>query len=183
MCLLYFASHQHCKHNHFLGHWPCDCNCPAPARHSFYIEDSSDCTTCIRGRNCTLDPEISPVKYYPPGESFEVKLNKGYGMCNVERTEKKGQKEEGGDEEMRDYASLSDVDSETSEWRQEQPKTPHKKQTQQDTPTTTPNTRAHRNLVRNQLSQLPTRVVAQTGDGFRTQAKGNGRHGGWRRRG
>jgi hypothetical protein len=181
MCILYFACHQHCLHSHFLGHWPCDCDCLAPARHSFYIEDTSDCTTCVRADRKKLDPEVVPVKYYPPGESFGVRLNKGYGMCSVERTMEKEEgrekEEDGGKEEdeEKDYASLSDVDSDTSEWRQDhsnEPETPHTQRTHQATPRTTPNTRAHRNLVQNQLNQLPTRIATQAGDVFRTQAKG-----------
>jgi hypothetical protein len=197
MCVIYFAIHQGCEHSHFLGSLNCGCDCPVHARHSFHVEDSGnedDCTVCVQVNRKQLDPEVVPVEYYPPGESFEVKLNKGYGMCAVERIAVEPEKmEEANDHQHRYHpASLSDVDSDTSEWRQDRTtaangdddvhgaETPHTTQATPRTNETTPNTRAHRNQVQNQLNLLPTRITKPPLDPFRVPAvTHNGHMGAW----
>jgi hypothetical protein len=101
MCIIYLAAHSACNHHHFLGCGNCSLNCPTDARHTFLLDDSGfECATCVFLRGAELDPDIVPVTYYPP-------------LFDVDKLPK--------EEEQKGYvpsaASLSDPDSETSEWR------------------------------------------------------------------
>jgi hypothetical protein len=200
MCVIYLAGHTGCEHKHFLGFFNCGNDCPSDTRHSFYVEHSGsedDCTVCVLENGKQLDPEVVPVEYYPPGEHFGVKLNKGYGMCSVERIVEEPERmvEKTYEHHHRQRAgSLSDVDSDTSEWRQgrttpvngnedvQEFETPHTNATpltNQATPRTnetTPKTRAHRNMVHNQLNQLPTRLAKRTLDPFAAYDAAYNRH-------
>lgn len=126
MCIVYFASHSGCTHHHILGAWNCTLNCSTASRHTFYLSDNEDaCLTCVYLRGEELDPDIHPVKYYAPlfdnhklkAELREVKReeqeNRAKGKREVEDDDN-----ERGDEVVRDYKALSDPESLTSEWRQ-----------------------------------------------------------------
>jgi hypothetical protein len=159
MCIIYFASHHGCDHHHFLGAWNCGINCPTDGRHTLHLNNNGyDCQTCVFLGSVELDPDIIPVEYYPP--LFDTdKLKEAHGK-----------EEERGDKDyVASAASLSDPDSLTSEWRYDPSTAPQHDSyltplEHETNPTVlnhtlsspvTPKTAAHRNLVQNQLNNLP----------------------------
>jgi hypothetical protein len=104
MCIIYFAVHRTCNHYHFLGCGNCSLDCTTDARHTFLLDDNGfECATCVFLRGEELDPEVAPVAYYPP-------------LFDVDKLPKKEEKQKG---YVPSAASLSDLDSETSEWRRD----------------------------------------------------------------
>jgi len=172
MCIVYFASHTNCAHHHFLGAYNCTLNCPTSTRHTFYLRGHEyDCQTCTFLQGDQIDPDIVPVSYYSP--LFDAdKL-----AAEEEEREKEAavagqasEKEQVYDEQDNNYKALSDPDSDTSEWRQDdddfdlqfesgkgQEWAAPGNRMHPPPPPSTPRTNAHRHLVREQLEKLKPR--------------------------
>ncbi|KAF1842167.1 uncharacterized protein K460DRAFT_409586 [Cucurbitaria berberidis CBS 394.84] len=164
MCIAYFADHRSCYHTHFLGAYHCtDAHCTA--QHIFYIEDSgNDCETCIAMHGKQLDPDCVPVQYDTPDEDFDIDFTKEGAFDKVVKVSRGVY--------QRSEASLSDIDSETSHWREDRTTdeeecafsnkpTLYREQNGISVPEghqatlSSPNTTGHRGLVRDQLACLP----------------------------
>jgi hypothetical protein len=115
MCIIYFATHTSCTHSHLLGAWNCGLNCPADARHTFYLDNNGfECQTCVFLRGEELDPDINPVEYYPPLFGVEgQRYGEGYNW-DAGCGEREGK-------ERAKYKCLSDPESARSEWKDETP--------------------------------------------------------------
>lgn len=173
MCIVYFASHTTCAHHHLLGAYNCTLNCPTSTRHTFYLRGHEyDCQTCTFLQGNQIDPNIVPVTYYPP--LFDAdKLAAGDAEREKEDAvvaEQESENEEKHDVEGNDYKALSDPDSETSEWRQDDESefqfesgkgqewaAPGNRMHPPPPTPSTPRTKAHRHLVREQLEKLKPR--------------------------
>jgi hypothetical protein len=174
-------SHPGSSREHFIGGYHCvHLKCPGTleAHHKFLLEeDEAECSICLAKDGVKVDPDIVPVKYYPPVEDFEIEYVGPMGYRKVEKRERGSQEQESAvqeqevkEEDIEDWRSeqdFSDVDSVTSHWRLDvaneevlkspsplkstaTPFSPH------ETPgKLTPNTSKHRELVNEQLAKLP----------------------------
>ncbi|KAF1920707.1 hypothetical protein BDU57DRAFT_534460 [Ampelomyces quisqualis] len=151
MCIVYFASHSSCTHNHLIGAWNCGLNCPTDSHNTFYLDEGGyDCSTCQFLGGEELDPDIVPVQYYPPlFDPAEDQREKEEEALYTE-----------------DHKALSDADSETGFWcaggdAYAKPKGGgHKAASENITPhKMTPRKAAHKSLVRRQLKELPKQVM------------------------
>jgi hypothetical protein len=180
MCIVFFASHTHCAHHHFLGAWNCNLNCPTSARHTFHLQGSEyDCQTYVFLQCDEIDPDVVPVEYYAP--LFDVdKLVKDAEEQVKEEMEGRSEVT-GKGHRMGDYKALSDPESLTSEWREEpDPISSTEWTALSNTAYATPEhhsapirplgdataetmsrVAAHRNLVKEQLEKL--QLVTETG--------------------
>jgi hypothetical protein len=120
MCITYFTTHEPCGHHQHLGSVNCGLHCPSDRRHTFQLDYTEiiECAECVQFGRMLLDPE---VKWQPCtqdengmriGDIAEVKEKK---QIEVEGVKKQEQEEAA--VEYKDYAALSDPDSETEEWR------------------------------------------------------------------
>ncbi|KAF2828675.1 hypothetical protein CC86DRAFT_404573 [Ophiobolus disseminans] len=124
MCIAYFNEHRACDHRHFIGVCNCTLNCPTDRRHLFCLEDSSSCADCVLLSGEELDPDIVPVVYQPC--TMDKYGNKIDPHAPEPVVEQHASTPSHVDEEVQmphhhSAASLSDPDSETSEWRYESP--------------------------------------------------------------
>ncbi|KAH7077458.1 hypothetical protein BKA63DRAFT_266096 [Paraphoma chrysanthemicola] len=125
MCIVYFASYQHCDHNSILGIFNCGLNCPTGTRHTFLVEDpSGPCETCDFLNDEEFDPDIATVTFCAPTHEADTRRFHHAHPENIGREASKHRtKNHRGDDKQvaPDYepttGSLSDPDSLTSEWR------------------------------------------------------------------
>lgn len=128
MCIAFFDEHWACDHHHFMGVCDCGLNCPTDRRHLFCLEDNStnNCSDCTFLSGAELDPDIVPVQYQPctmdkHGNRIDPNAPKAVSEQQEVREEQISPRV--GEEVHKGYqhsaASLSDLDSETSEWRYE----------------------------------------------------------------
>jgi hypothetical protein len=174
-------SHPGSSREHFIGGYHCaHLKCPGTleAHHKFLLEeDEAECSICLAKDGVKVDPDIVPVKYYPPVEDFEMEYVGPMGYRKVEKRERGSQEQESAvqeqevkEEDIEDWRSeqdFSDVDSVTSHWRldvanEEVLKSPSPLKSTAtpfspyETPgKLTPNTSKHRELVNEQLAKLP----------------------------
>jgi hypothetical protein len=187
MCILFCMSHAGSSRENFIGGYHCShLGCPGTleAHHKFLLEeDQQDCSICLGKDRVEVDPDVVPVKYYPPVEDIEIEYAGPVGYRNVKKSsqghneaETAVQEEKEDSVDLADWRSqqdFSDVDSVTSHWRLDHPtqaneapaeaiKSPSSLKgsatpfSPQETPEkTTPNTAKHRELVNEQLAKLP----------------------------
>jgi hypothetical protein len=99
MCITYYLSYTHCSHKKYLGSLGCCPSCPLEARHTFYLNDDVfDYATCAFLQGEEVDPDMAPVRYYPPlfdNDKVVPQLNKE-------------------EQEEEEYAAFSDTECSTS---------------------------------------------------------------------
>jgi hypothetical protein len=151
----------------------------------FYIDDAgdaNDCPTCEHIHQKQLDPDIVPVKWSAPTHNYGAKLVRHGGVTRVEKTELPRELET--EEVVNGYqpstASLSDPDSDTEDWKldpaaraekkhrlekrhhayveegEEKEEVDFSRPARSNPFEDSPNTIKHRDLVQEQLNQLPS---------------------------
>ncbi|KAH7401667.1 hypothetical protein BKA66DRAFT_565282 [Pyrenochaeta sp. MPI-SDFR-AT-0127] len=166
MCVVFLTDKKLCMHSDSIGfHFCGGSNCGSDTYHIFYLPDSEKyCMKCVALHKTDNEADISPVEYYPPIQLFESEeKDKASPNQNMKASPVVYQRSE---------ADLSDVDSETSYWKldgtagdeealsasntavnQEDVDLCKSGETRQKSPS--PNAQRHRELVSDQLANLP----------------------------
>ena len=143
MCITYFSHHHTgCDHKFLTGSFNCGLSCPPAHRHLFLLDDldTYGCSICRLRSTEELDPDIVPVKWQPCTQDKNGdRVEEWVEQQAKEQEQEQEQEVQAAQKAPRDTlvaeiqdmrvgpgvrrsaASLSDVDSETSEWRQDTP--------------------------------------------------------------
>ena len=115
MCIVFFMDHPHRHGGHVegMGIYLCRSNiCPPDSFNRFHLEESGyGCQKCIAIEGDKLNPDATPVRYYPPVEDFDIAYVRQGAFDRVVKVPR--------DVSQRSERSLSDVDSETSHWKED----------------------------------------------------------------
>lgn len=154
MCIIFFESHAENTHEHYIDQYHCahdTCDGRFESHAKYLLQGScADCRLCLN--QADVNPDISPVRYYPPVEDVcvekvgfgEIRFGRivrceGAGVCLLRQVDHVGKKDDGDerqygsedekgqydDDDWRSYKNLSDVDSVTSHWRLDEQEQEH----------------------------------------------------------
>ncbi|KAH8732447.1 hypothetical protein GQ44DRAFT_697661, partial [Phaeosphaeriaceae sp. PMI808] len=154
MCLEFYANNADCEHLFFVGFQTCGVDCAVESTIIFYLEDP-DCEICDYFANENEVANISQAEpHLPSGTVAATPQNTNADEATTAADSATHANEELLPKEKecrKSIASLSDADSETEEWKQDDNLSSDEE--------ITPNKAKHRKLVEKQLQTLPYRLA------------------------